>query len=278
MISTLSVVLWVVAASGTGSGKASAPSATLAETVRLVKGCHAGELASCVELIASPEVEEEERENFSSKAALLDERGARKLAEEGCRASRPASCHALGLLYQRAVGGKRLEAEGADALQRACDAGRTLACLDLVSWYLGGMEGPPRDTSKALALLEKACLAGEPSACFGLGGRYVDGENVKPDRTRGVKLIQQATQLFEAACNAGRLPACQDLAVAFQGGHHVPQSDARAAAYYRKAAQIIRQRCDLGDLSACYRLGGKYRDGEGVPEDFKAAHSLLMKA
>jgi uncharacterized protein len=278
MTSILFVALGAVAAGAAGPAQASAPGSTLVETTRLIKACNAGELRPCVELIRSPEVESDERDLFLQKALALDARGARKLAEEGCLAKRAASCHTLGILYQRGVGGARDEEEGAKVLQKACDAGRTSACPELAGWYLGGMEDPPRDKDKALVLLEKACAAGEPSSCFTLGSLHVDGEHVQRDRDRGVKYIQRATRLFEQACDAGGLPACLAVGGMFENGQAIPKNHARSVACYQKAARLLRQRCALGDLTACYRLGGMYRDGEGVPKDFKAGYKFLLKA
>lgn len=84
---------------------------------------------------------------------------------------------------------------------------------------------------------KKACDGGDMSGCFNLGAMYDNGEGVKQDDFKAVKL-------YTKACDSGVIRGCHYLGLKYVKGEGVKQSNSKAKELFAKA-------CDGGDTYGC---------------------------
>jgi TPR repeat protein len=115
--------------------------------------CDGGTLRSCVDLglrlVEGPRLGVER-----------DPIAARALFERACDGGVLAGCHALGVLYEQAIGVAPNHARARDLYQRACAGGHLPGCVSL-----GGIDELLERPDRALLLYRRACAGGEPLGC-----------------------------------------------------------------------------------------------------------------
>ena len=124
------------------------------------------------------------------------------------------------------------------AANRACDAGRGLACIHLArraeGLAPGAADALPR---RAFAAFRAACDAGEAVECAYLGIAHETGQGTKRDERAAVKA-------YARGCDGGAALACFNLGGMTLEGRGVKASKREARAHYQRA-------CDLGDEGGC---------------------------
>lgn len=151
----------------------------------------------------------------------------------------------------------------ADACQKACDAGKLDACIELGRRHETG-DGVFRDEAVLQQVLGKACEKGERSACVSLASVLLDekGGWQKPlNALRAVALLQDA-------CTARHAPACELFARALLRGKGLETDRPRAVLLFQSA-------CDAGQLSACAEVGLALINGAGVARDRERGIRLI---
>lgn len=184
--------------------------------------------------------------------------------------------------------------------QRACDAGRGDACMELALLYLDidqRSQSSVHDDER-IAAAERAFEL-EPARCrFGVAAACVNGINF-PDTSAAVKAelyavlehrcadgeIQHCTamarfldsgmgpvardehragELFISSCTLGDGTACPKAASAIQYGIVGPRDDARIQ-------ELATLGCSHGDAESCFRLAEELRDLQPRPAELRAA-------
>lgn len=113
--------------------------------------------------------------------------------------------------------------------RKAADAGSTEAKVRL-AWILDQSE----DNAGALQLYREAAEAGDPAGQFGLAELYANGEGVKRD-------VRRAVKLFEAAAANGYSRAMTVLASAYrEGGLGLVPSAERAEYWEKRLADTLK--------------------------------------
>ncbi len=223
-----------------------------------------------------------------------------KVCREQCDKGSHASCHVLGILYQRGKGGAPQDDAQAAAFfkqsceanhqpacgqlgyhhylgkgvsrdkttavrlfKKACDAAEATGCTFLARMTRDG-EGVARSEKGAFALFKRACDAGDGNGCTYLGDMYARGSGVQPD-------IKNAAKLSKRACEAGSADGCARLAEAHAKGRGVTLDRVKAFKYAKQA-------CDAESALGCTQLGLAYYAGKGVDPDKKKALDLFERA
>jgi hypothetical protein len=118
--------------------------------------------------------------------------------------------------------GDRLLKEGADRGD-AKDEGY------VGTWYLGGLEGYPKDPVQAAIWFRKSAEQGDAGSQNMLGMLYAEGKGVPKDMT-------QAVNWFQKAAAQGEPHACVWLGRAYEKGvGGLPKDTAQAIEWYKKA-------------------------------------------
>ncbi len=152
-----------------------------------------------------------------------------------CQAGDPASCSALGVIYEEGRGVRADPHKAAALYQRACTAGNAVACVNLGQLYEGGATGAP-DTEGAEVMYQAACERGYGEGCYHLGAvRYQVGS------------VGPAAKALDRGCAAGHPRSCEVLGVMYKSGLGVPKNERRAKALFAEA-------CRGGADGACQRL------------------------
>ena len=90
-------------------------------------------------------------------------------------------------------------------LKMSCDIGINDSCVSLGSMYNNG-DGVKRDSFKAVKLYKKACDSGFANGCSHLGLMYYYGRGVKQDSSKAIKL-------FKKACEARDFDGCENYKI-----------------------------------------------------------------
>lgn len=98
-------------------------------------------------------------------------------------------------------------------LERRCDGGVLLDCVELGRRYRKGTGRPP-DLTRAARLFGEACAGGEPEGCAQEGWAFEFGEGVVRDLAR-------AGAAYEWACDRGRQWSCVRLGLLHEKGQGV---------------------------------------------------------
>ena len=117
---------------------------------------------------------------------------------------------------------------------------------------------------EAAKWLKKAVANGIPEAFGYLGQMYADGDGVRKD-------IQKAIRLLTIAASAGQTFAQSRLGRIYWRGDEVPVDKTKAYLWY---SQAVRQ----GEGEAQYVLGRMYFEGDPVPKDWDKALEYLVPA
>lgn len=235
---------------------------------------------------------------FSPKPPCIP--GATGVCTKRCEAGEQASCHTLGLMYERASGVAKDELRAAVYFQKACDQGHGAACHALgamreqgrggksdaeearrryeqacslgdvqgcnaLGIQLSAGAGGPQDKQRALLLFQRACEGGYPNGCANQGTLYEHGDGVEKDEKR-------ARSLYEQACTEGASSSCGLLALALLAGRGGPPDPNRAADLFERA-------CDSGHPLACVGFGVLLEQGtSGHPADRERAAHIYRQA
>jgi TPR repeat protein len=209
-------------------------------------------------------------ERFSNPAVASDD--ALKivtLRTHTCEAGDARDCEKLGqdLLERRGVQSPR---GAAAALQKACEAKRTSACLRLASLVESGAAGAP-DPAAGVKLREKACDLGDAEACSAAAdalGRGLASKDAK-----------KVAALDEKSCTLGRGATCWSLSrAALQAGQD-KEKDKDKRAGPEASLAWLRKGCDGGDGNSCWELSRLTSAGQtGGPRDDEKALDLMLLA
>ncbi len=175
-----------------------------------------------------------------------------------------------------------------DTCERDCASGQALACAQLGLWNQYGLNGLPRDPSKAAELQQRSCELGAGVGCFNLAAQRMYGVGVTTDHALGNSLLAKAAELYEASCEAGGKTWCVNLASMLLLGQGVEEDRQRGMTLLRKACQektpggciqlamvtgradkkakrvLLQEECGNGEMKACSFLGETYLDIEPV--------------
>lgn len=216
------------------------------------RGCDGGLMTSCERLADHHTMSQD-------SPALLAVR--RRM----CEAGEAASCHAVGLMLERAEGAAADLPAARAAHERGCDGGDPAACTRLGQAYARGELDVTRSDARAFRLFEQTCERDHPAACAELGIFHEEGRHVPED-------VATAITFFEGACERRDGLGCLRLGRAHMRGRGVPYDPVRAATLFREA-------CDSGERpSACHALAEVYREGRGVEQNQAEAFSLFHSA
>ena len=139
-----------------------------------------------------------------------------------------------------------------------------MCCIALSTMAVQSAMAQPA-TAKEVKQWESECAQGRlPPACFLAALAYDNGEGVRQDKFKAVKL-------YTKACDGGSANGCSDLGAMYDNGEGVRQDKFKAVELYTKA-------CDGGSANGCSNLGAMYDNGEGVKLDKKRALALFGKA
>jgi eukaryotic-like serine/threonine-protein kinase len=123
-------------------------------------------------------------------------------------------------------------------IEKGCEKNKAVACHGLGLVYLYGMQGTPKDLTKATQLFQKACDGNEMSACGMLASCYLNGEGVPQDEKKSAQLLQKA-------CDGGHHVSCVDLSELYRSGKGVEKDTAKADALRQKACQAgLQEACN----------------------------------
>ena len=84
---------------------------------------------------------------------------------------------------------------------KTCSDGDMEACYNLASMYANG-DGVRQDKHKAIKLYTEACDGGYMTACIILGHMYYKGEGIPKNK-------QKAKELFSISCDCGEPKGCK---------------------------------------------------------------------
>jgi TPR repeat protein/serine/threonine protein kinase len=193
-----------------------------------------------------------------------DELRAAHFFEKACEQGHGAACYALGAMREQGRGGKLDPVEARKHYERACARGDAQGCNGLAIQLLTGLGGDP-DPARAVQLFERACEGGYPNGCTNLGGLHERGEGVPRDEAK-------ARRLFERACAEGAPSSCGMLALALLAGRGGQQDPTRATELFERA-------CGGGHTLSCVGFGVMLEQGnEKRPPDRERAARLYRQA
>jgi len=107
------------------------------------------------------------------------------------------------------------------------------------------------------------CETGDAQACNALGVMVEQGNTVKKDHNRALKLFKQA-------CDKGSAVACDNLGAMLVEGKGVPKD-------VHRALELFSQGCEGGDPRGCTSLGRMYANRIGVARDDSLAIQLFTR-
>ncbi len=118
---------------------------------------------------------------------------------------------------------------------------------------------------KAEKKAQKAYTNGDSRECFNLAMMYYNGQDVKQDYVKAVKL-------FDKACDGGIVEAYYHLGTMYENGYGVERNVLPAFYHFTEA-------CNGGHARGCYNLGIMIGKGQGgIRQDFVQAKKFLAKA
>jgi TPR repeat protein len=155
--------------------------------------------------------------------------------------------------------------EALPLLLHAANAGSPEGAHRLALIYAEGIEGTPRDPTKALELFEKAAAAGHRRAQINAGTMCLRGEGTARDLIRARAWLEKA--------------AAQDDPYALYAlGRAMDESQGAAMADPVRAADLYRRAAQRGHPMAALRYGLALSEGSGVRQDPAAALTWLVHA
>jgi TPR repeat protein/serine/threonine protein kinase len=193
-----------------------------------------------------------------------DELRAAHFFEKACEQGHGAACYALGAMREQGRGGKHDPGEARRRYEQSCTGGDAQGCNALAIQLATGVGGDA-DPARAVRLYERACEGGYPNGCTNLGGLHERGEGVPRDE-------EKARRLYERACAEGAPSSCGMLALALLAGRGGPPDPARATELFERA-------CGGGHALSCVGLGVMLEQGnEKRPPDRERAARLYRQA
>lgn len=122
-----------------------------------------------------------------------------KIYDWGCSHREPASCLALGALYERGAGVRKDFKKAFAAYESSCQDTSKDTCVEMARMLREGLFAAP-DVRRATDIWETSC-GKAAQACTRMGFAYENGLGVTQNR-------QQAMILFDLACRAGDEAGC----------------------------------------------------------------------
>jgi TPR repeat protein len=133
----------------------------------------------------------------------------------------------LGYLYNRGLGVKRDDTQGAYWLRKAADNGNAHSMYNLAVLY-GSGQGVPQDYNEAVTWYRKAAEGGDVDGMAGLAYMYSEGHGVTQD-------FGQAMTWYRKAADLGNAWAMNNIGTLYQNGQGTPKDLDQAGIWYRKA-------------------------------------------
>jgi TPR repeat protein len=199
--------------------------------------------------------------------------------ERDCSSGSEDACVKAAAAYASGTGGFVDLSRTKELLDASCGAGYAPACEALKSLPATPKSGPAskdiaalRNSLEYTSVQATSCDQKRGESCHILGVMFLKGVDVRRDRTRAIRYLQQG-------CDETDPSSCSDLARLLSTSSHVVET-AKAQELFRHAAQLNQRSCDLGvpPITACYDLGRAYAKGEGVPKDEAKAIALMSEA
>lgn len=262
---------------------------TKSATSVFAETCPAGQDASClrhaIDLYVGTERQPDEKRAFAIFAqlcargvglpdssacvlegiALVNGRGlgadptrAQQLFREACAADNTLGCRLANLPVPSDRAPTLRDVEHAVAL---CDIGTALGCkLAGVEFLTGRVV--PADRSRGLKLLEQACAGDEFDACVIALGLRLDQPASHAEAVRGIAILDRG-------CARRHGPSCVLLGTAYANGTSTLVPDEpMAVSFFRRA-------CDAADREGCAALAIHLGTGKGVSKDLAQAQAIL---
>lgn len=137
----------------------------------------------------------------SDLVGSADYGAARSYLQRACDGGQFEGCRNLAELYEQGQGVPRDVARSRQLLDYACQAGEPVACRVLGARLHDGDERSAGDQVSARRSFERGCHLGEPTSCALLGLYYIDGlGGLSRDTSRGENLARQACDKHSAGC------------------------------------------------------------------------------
>lgn len=179
--------------------------------------------------------------------------------------------------------------------EQSCSNNNPQHCSDVADYYM-----KKKKYQKAIKYAEIGCNSNQSKGCEILGKTYFDGNKVKKDIKKGLKLLEKscstgdgyvgcnelavrysikgfgvqknhlkASQYFKKACEKGlHAESCYYLAFNYEYGRGIQKNDGLSVQYYRKALGLYAKDCK-NNFNACNDAGKMYEDGKGVSKNLK---------
>lgn len=176
--------------------------------------------------------------------------GARWLAHGGDRASREGDAPTDPTEEKPALR-SRFEFE------QSCLMGQADACYQVGQFFGGGLEGFPRDLTRAAQEYDRGCNLEDARACNSVGCALEYGDGVARDPVR-------ATASFERACHLGESTGCANVGYMAEHGEGTARDVSLARGLYRDA-------CRAGEFYGCVHADLLAAEDAGAPRDFAGA-------
>ena len=137
---------------------------------------------------------------MSGTGGPQDVKRALKLLEAA--SDHPVSKYVLGMKALEKSESKLARAAGLELLRQAADSGHADAQVEAALILVRKDSGFVNDTKTAINYLARAAKQGHPEALFQYGSRLLDGDGVRVNEDRGLKMLEQAAALGNVRASA----------------------------------------------------------------------------
>lgn len=128
-----------------------------------------------------------------------------------------------------------------------------------------------KNVARTLAWFRKAAEQGHLQATYWIADAYCDGEGVRRDRRKAVRLYKKIIKLAESEDHSESGDALMMLGICHHNGEGVKQDTVKSVRLYRRAARV-------GNSRAMFLLGRCYADGQGVGHSDRMAMKWFKKS
>jgi uncharacterized protein len=120
-------------------------------------------------------------------------------------------------------------------LQRGCDLGSSMSCIDLASHYALGL-GAPQDPTKAHEIRLQYCNSNVPAACEALGDEYATSLSTKRN-------MRRALDYYLRSCDLGGAHGCVSAASLVEREAEFGWNRNRALELYERGCKLDKGMC-----------------------------------
>ncbi len=128
-----------------------------------------------------------------------------------CKSGHGESCYLAGAHYQHGVGVGEDIGEAMKLFEKGCLLGFGASCYECGLGFSHGPGGVIQDSKKAARYMGLGCDNGDMDACATQGFFLVQGQGVRKNPGKGVKLLMKA-------CDASNMAGCKYLGMCFMYG------------------------------------------------------------